>query len=103
ALCLQGRGGRTAEGEEAEGHHWRGWLTRIAQRVVIDEKRRDEVLRRVYGVRASRVLGDEEGEGETAGAGEVELLVDESAWGDPHEWVERAEQVAVLAPVVADL
>jgi RNA polymerase sigma factor (sigma-70 family) len=32
-------------------HRWRAWFARIAKRVVIDEKRRDEVVRRLYGVR----------------------------------------------------
>src|SRR5919202_6563606 len=32
-------------------HRWTPWFSRIAKRVVVDEQRRDEVQRRLYGVR----------------------------------------------------
>src|SRR6266542_6313743 len=43
-----------AEIEGRREHRWGAWIARIAKRLVIDEKRRDEVARRAYGERAVR-------------------------------------------------
>src|SRR5436190_997772 len=57
---------RMVAGEEsriergAGKHRWAGWVQQIAMRVVIDEKRREEAVRRGYGVRARRRLAEVE-------------------------------------------
>lgn len=94
ATLAQGRG---------SPHKWEAWLCRIARRVVVDEKRRDAVRRRLIGVRAvERVEG---GKGEGAGES-VPVDVDAVADGrllDVSLAGERAVQLTALRPVLRRL
>jgi DNA-directed RNA polymerase specialized sigma24 family protein len=92
------------------GHNWGGWISQIARRVVIDEKRRAAVIRRLYGVRARRrvdVHEDDTGDHpdgecwrEPYGWGDgLPLDVDEIAdagAGDPYASAEAAARGAVV-------
>lgn len=79
-------------------HSWPSWFAQIARRLVVDQKRRDEVLRRLYGVRVVSGPGG-------LGGGESGDVLDgvPSPGGDPWELVSDGERRAALVEALAGL
>jgi DNA-directed RNA polymerase specialized sigma24 family protein len=90
---------------EGKEHRWGAWVAMIARRVVIDEKRRDEVARRAWGVRAIRGAPEdgEELDLEIGGWVEPDAVPDASEWGEPYVHAERAAQVELVAEAMRGL
>jgi RNA polymerase sigma factor (sigma-70 family) len=94
---------RTSLDEEAR---WSRWFIRIAERIVLDEVRRQERFDRGRGVRAFERLSDEGDDASTLGSYgpvEVDHLPDEQRLGDPDLQLERAEARDLLGKALGQL